>query len=203
MISSLPFGFQDLIGVLTSVVLIPEGGSGKQRRRKDARWVLPFCTPVDAPAWSPAPGGSLTRSEQLQKVHFTSSDASIPDSLNLRGAKIRVSSEVGQRGGLSPTSPGSRSSGAGRSGRRSEAPGSGLGDSCAALTGRLARRASASQVPAPSRPPPTPQPLLLPHGSVRERNFLLGRPLRSPGVCGGRERRPPPPAPPPPGGRRS
>lgn len=42
------------------------------------------------------------------------------------------------------------------------------------------------------RPPP---PLLLPHGSVRERNFLLRRPLRSPGVCRGRGGAPAAPAP--------
>lgn len=55
-------------------------------------------------------------------------------------------------------------------------------------TGRPARRAAASQIPEPRSRRPQP------HGSVRERNFLLRRPLSGPGVCGGGEaRRPPPP----------
>lgn len=40
------------------------------------------------------------------------------------------------------------------------------------LPRRLARRASASKIPAPSQARP-PRPLSLPLGSVRERNFLL------------------------------
>lgn len=52
----------------------------------------------DAPMWSPAPKGSLTRSEELQKVHLTTSDASVPEPLHLGGGKIRGSSEVGQQG---------------------------------------------------------------------------------------------------------
>lgn len=170
---------------------MPQGGRGKHRR-KDARWLLPFLHNGGCSTGSPAPEGSRTRAPELQKgpLHLLRCFGSRVSPL--QWWEIRVSSEVGQRGGRSPTSPGSRSGGAGRSGTRSQtpappdaAPGSEESSDAAHRTAG-AKGIRAPRVPAPSRPPPPP---LLPHGSVRERNFLLGRPLRSPGVCAGRERR--------------
>lgn len=187
-------------GVITRL-FIPKGGSGRQHARQDARWLLPFLHLSEMlQRGLPLPQGNLAGSEELWTVPFPSSDASIPESLNLGGGKIRVSSEAGQQGGRSPTSPESRSSGAGRSGGRSRTPAPpdaapwlrAPGRAPTLPTRQAARRASASQIPAPPGRPPPP-PLLLPHGSVSERNFLLGRPLRSPGVWGegarGRPRR--------------
>lgn len=109
-------------GVITRR-FIPKGGSGRQHGRQDARWLLPFLHLGEMlQRGLPLPQGNLARSEELLAVPVPSSDASRAESLNLGGGKIRVSSEVGQQGGRSPTSPESRSSGAGRSGRRSRTP---------------------------------------------------------------------------------
>lgn len=167
-------------GVITRL-FIPKGGSGRQHGRQDARWLLPFLhLRAMLRRGLPLPQGDLARSEEWSTVPFPSSDASIPGSLSLGGGKIRVPSEAGQQGGRSPTSPESRRGGAGRSGRRCRPP--------APPTRPPAPRARASshaahsaagakgiRVPSTcaSRPPPPP-PLLLPHGSVSERNFLLG-----------------------------
>lgn len=183
---------------MTRLLFIPKGVPGKQRGRKDARWVLPSCTSARCSNVVSRPGREADETRELAEgsLHL------------LRCFDSRISQpRCWKNKGLLGSRP---TRGEGLPPRReteAAAPGEVAETADAASwlrapgiaptlpTRRPARRASAPQIPAPSRPPP---PLLLPHGSVSERNFLLGRPLRGPGVCGGRERGAAPPAPPPP-----
>lgn len=169
---------------------MPKGGSGRQHCRKDARWVLP-CLHLSEMLRCGLPPPRGTWPDPRRCGRFPSPPP-IPESLDLGGGKIGVSSEVCQQGGRSPASPGSRSSGAGRSGRRCRTPRLATRPPGPGRPGELPR------CPLDSRREGHPRPKYLrppgrrrrrrrcyPHGSVRERNFLLGRPLRSPGVWGG------------------
>jgi len=97
-IFSLPFGFQYLIGlsqVSSSFLRVDEASNTAERMQGG---VFHSCTPVRCSNVVSRPKGRLTRSEELQKVHLTTSDASIPEPVHLGGGKIRGSSEVCQQG---------------------------------------------------------------------------------------------------------
>lgn len=118
---SLPSGSHNRMGSLPDSSFLRVGQAGSTADRTRGGSFHP-CSSVRC-------SGVVSRSHRatwpdpgLLTVPFPSSDASIPESLSLGGGKTRVSSEVGQQGGRSPTSPGSRSCGAGRSGRRARTP---------------------------------------------------------------------------------
>lgn len=73
-------------GVITRLLFIPKGGSGRQHGRQDARWLLPFLHLSEMlQRGLPLPQGNPASSEELVTVPLTSSDASIAESLNLGG----------------------------------------------------------------------------------------------------------------------
>lgn len=61
--------------LITSLLFIPNGRRREKRCRKEARWGLPFLHPGEMLQCDlPPPRGSLTRSEDLQKVPLTTPD---------------------------------------------------------------------------------------------------------------------------------
>lgn len=173
--------------VMTRLLFIPKGVSGKQRCRKDARWVLPSCTSARC---SHVVSRARREADQTRGV----AEGSL---YLLRCFDSRISQPwcwknkglLGSRPTRGEGLPPCREAEAAAPGEVAEAADAASwlrapGRAPTLPTSTAARRASALQIPAPSRPPPPPPPLL-PHGSVSERNFLLGRPLRGPRVCGG------------------
>lgn len=151
-------------GALASLLLMPGGGPGGQRRSEDARRLLPCRRPgVLRGGLAPPKAARPDPRSQSGKVSFAASEARVPRSLTLGGGKTRVSSEVGRQGGRSPTAPGGPAAGLGRP-RRPTRP---------RLRGGLdtAHRTAGAQgirVPSPrALPAAAASPLSLPRGSVR------------------------------------
>ncbi|CAK6439345.1 unnamed protein product [Pipistrellus nathusii] len=210
-------GVQDLLGVPTGVLLMPRGGPGERRRRREdagRRRALPCRRPGMLRRGLPPPKAAKPRGVG-KGVPFASSGAAVPEPLTLGAAgESRVSSEVGgHRGGRSPAGkPGSPGAGEAAAGfGRPRLP------TRPRLRGELdaARRpagAKGIRAPSPSasRPPPPP-----PRSRCRRRAALSGAELppraateepgreRGEGGSAGRPPAPPPPPPLPPGCRRS
>lgn len=144
-IFSLPFGFQYLLGLsqVSSSFLTADEASNAAERMQGG--VFHSGTPVRCSNVVCRPKREPDQIRGVAEGSLNTPDASISESLHLGGGKIRGSSEVCQRGGRSPASPGRRSSGAGRSRRegvsharasrhRPQAPGSGESSDAAPST---------------------------------------------------------------------
>lgn len=212
MIFSLPFGFQYLIGlsqVSSSFLRVDEASNTAETMQGG---VFHSCTPtrcsnvVSRPKREPAQIRGVAEGS-LNHLWCSTSRTSSPRWWKNKG--LLGSLLTGKEGGLPPRRESQAAAPGEVAGRRSRTPAPPDAAPRLQAPGRApplpprrpARRAFAPQMPAPSQPPP---PLLLAHGSGGERNFLLRRPLRSPGVCGGEGRRGghPRPAPPPARSRR-
>nr|KAF6291030.1 hypothetical protein mMyoMyo1_009400 [Myotis myotis] len=170
-------------GALASLLLMPGGGPGGQRRSEDARRrLLPGRRPgVLRGGLAPPKAARPDPRSQSGKVPFAASEARVPRSLTLGGGKNQ---------GLLGSRPTGRavSHRAGRTGSRSRTP---APPDTAPAPGRARHcppdgwRAGHPR-PEPQRPPGRRRVAAVATARLcQERNFLLRRPLRSPGVARG------------------